>query len=153
MLLSSKVFIQTIDQGIRYRNVVLSSRVGIDRNPCKSIKLSVDIDRYTCDLPGIKLGNRHRSIYPCKPITLNNRYRWISSHTYRFNQQVLIGGDKKVLFERQPVGSHFQIMLVPKIPIDVAPLRKYIWGSYSEPKDNSSQGVYRSHNRLLWPLS
>ena len=34
--------------------------VGIDRNPCKSIKLSVDIDRYPCE--PTKLGNRHRSI-------------------------------------------------------------------------------------------
>ena len=33
---------------------------GIDRNPCKSIKLSIDIDRYPCE--PIKLGNRHRSI-------------------------------------------------------------------------------------------
>ena len=65
--------------------------------------------------------------YPCKPITLSNRYRSISSHTYRFNQyqQVLIGGDKKVLFERQHVGIHFQIVLAPKIPIDIH-LRKHI---------------------------
>ena len=38
--------------------------------------------------------------------------------TYRFNQQVLIDGDKKVLFERQPVGDYFHTMLVSKVIVD-----------------------------------
>ena len=107
---SPKVLIQTIAQGIRYRYAVVSNRiqaVGIDRNPGRSIKLSVHVDRYSCE--PTKLGNNHRSI---------------SSHTYRFNYKVLISGDKKVLFERSLVGSHFQVMLVPKIPLDVH-LRKH----------------------------
>ena len=80
--------------------------VGIDRDPGKSIQMSVDIERY-----------------PCKPISLSNRYRSISLRTYRFNQQVLLGGHKIVLFERQPT---FKICWCPRCLSIYIHLRNHI---------------------------
>ena len=50
----------------------------------------------------------------CKPSKLTNRHRSISFQTYRTNSQVSIDGDKKVLFERWPVGDYFKTSSCPR---------------------------------------
>ena len=52
--------------------------------------------------------------YPCKPITLSNRYRSISSRTYRFNQYVLIGGDKRHCSNDSLLGVNFELCWGPR---------------------------------------
>ena len=88
ILLSSKVFVQTMAQGIRVQ-VGCSKQQGINYKQQVSIETlanllicqQISIDTLS-NLLNWAIGIDR---YPCKPITLSNRYRSISSHTYRLS--------------------------------------------------------------------